>query len=354
MLGALVGDIVGSVFERAPHKSKEFDFISEKSRFTDDSVLTLATADAILHGYGYMEVFKYWGRCYPNAGYGDKFFRWCLSDEKEQGESFGNGSAMRVSPVAWAFDTLDEVLAEAKKSAEPSHNHPEGIKGASAVAAAIFLARTGKSKDEIKEYVEKEFGYDLSRTVGKIRRGYKFDATCPGSVPEALIAFFDSDSFEDALRNAVSLGGDSDTQACIAGAVAEAFYGPISEKNGSLCSTSCSRRRRSRSPRNSTKNTSARATTSSPAPVEGSSGEPCKKRRAAQSAQTRPVGLPLGGCALPRRTKRSGPSPPAPAKNPAPSSASAPGTSVIFDYLSFKTFEDAFHRAEPQRLRPLL
>ena len=203
MLGALVGDIVGSVFERAPHKSKEFDFISEKSRFTDDSVLTLATADAILHGYGYMEVFKYWGRCYPNAGYGDKFFRWCLSDEKEQGESFGNGSAMRVSPVAWAFDTLDEVLAEAKKSAEPSHNHPEGIKGASAVAAAIFLARTGKSKDEIKEYVEKEFGYDLSRTVGKIRRGYKFDATCPGSVPEALIAFLDSDSFEDALRNAV-------------------------------------------------------------------------------------------------------------------------------------------------------
>ena len=140
MLGALVGDIVGSVFERAPHKSKEFDFISEKSRFTDDSVLTLATADAILHGYGYMEVFKYWGRCYPHAGYGERFFRWCLSDEKEQGESFGNGSAMRVSPVAWAFDTLDEVLAEAKKSAEPSHNHPEGIKGASAVAAAIFLA----------------------------------------------------------------------------------------------------------------------------------------------------------------------------------------------------------------------
>ena len=139
MLGALVGDIVGSVFERAPHKSKEFDFISEKSRFTDDSVLTLATADALLHGYGYMEVFKYWGRCYPNAEYGDKFFRWCLSDEKEQGESFGNGPAMRVSPVAWAFDTLDEVLAEAKKSAEPSHNHPEGIKGASAVAAAVFV-----------------------------------------------------------------------------------------------------------------------------------------------------------------------------------------------------------------------
>ena len=175
----------GLGLERAPHKSKEFDFISEKSRFTDDSVLTLATADAILHGYGYMEVFKYWGRCYPHAGYGERFFRWCLSDEKEQGESFGNGSAMRVSPVAWAFDTLDEVLAEAKKKRRTEPQPPRRIKGASAVAAAIFLARTGKSKDEIKEYIEKEFGYDLSRTVGKIRKNYKFDATCQGSVPEA-------------------------------------------------------------------------------------------------------------------------------------------------------------------------
>ncbi len=236
MLGALVGDIVGSVFERAPHKSKNFDFISGQSRFTDDSIMTVAAADAILHGYGYMETFKYWGRCYPHAGYGERFFRWCLSDEKERGESFGNGSAMRVSPVAWAFGTLDDVLAEAKKSAEPSHSHPEGIKGASAVASAIFLARSGKSKDEIKRYVEREFGYDLSRTVGKIRRGYKFDSTCQGSVPEALIAFLDSDSFEDALRNAVSLGGDSDTQACIAGAVAEAFYGSIPEKWISLLS----------------------------------------------------------------------------------------------------------------------
>lgn len=322
MLGALVGDIVGSVFERAPHKSKEFDFISEKSRFTDDSVLTLATADAILHGYGYMEVFKYWGRCYPNAGYGDKFFRWCLSDEKEQGESFGNGSAMRVSPVAWAFDTLDEVLAEAKKSAEPSHNHPDGIKGASAVAAAIFLARTGKSKDEIKEYVEKEFGYDLSRTVGKIRRGYKFDATCPGSVPEALIAFLDSDSFEDALRNAVSLGGDSDTQACIAGAVAEAFYGPISEKWVSLLNVLLPQEA-IKVAEEFNKNTSARATTSSPAPSRAAPESRAKTaRRTICSGSTRRTAA--GGCALPRRTKRSGPSPPAPAKNPAPSSASAP------------------------------
>lgn len=236
MLGALVGDIVGSVFERAPHKSKKFDLISAGSRFTDDTVLTVAAADAILHGYGYMEVFKYWGRCYPHAGYGERFFRWCLSDERERGESFGNGSAMRVSPVGWAYDTLDDVLAEAKKSAEPSHNHPEGIKGASAVAAAVFLARTGKSKDEIKDYIEKEFGYDLSRTIGKIRKSYKFDATCQGSVPEALVAFLESDSFEDAVRNAVSLGGDSDTQACIAGAVAEAFYGPIDDKWAALLS----------------------------------------------------------------------------------------------------------------------
>ena len=329
MLGALVGDIVGSVFERAPHKSKEFDFISEKSRFTDDSVLTLATADAILHGYGYMEVFKYWGRCYPHAGYGERFFRWCLSDEKEQGESFGNGSAMRVSPVAWAFDTLDEVLAEAKKSAEPSHNHPEGIKGASAVAAAIFLARTGKSKDEIKEYIEKEFGYDLSRTVGKIRKNYKFDATCQGSVPEALIAFLESDSFEDALRNAVSLGGDSDTQACIAGAVAEAFYGPISEKWVSLLSVLL--------PQEALKV----ADEFNKCAVEGSSGEPCENGaphgllRLDPSACRWWVRSPETDEEVWAFAAGSG-------KKSGPVVCFCTDTSVIFDYLSFKSFEDAF------------
>lgn len=230
MLGALIGDIVGSVFERAPHKSKEFDFISERSRFTDDSVLTVATADALLHGYGYMPVFKYWGRSYPNAGYGQKFYRWCLSDSDETGESYGNGSAMRVSPIGWAFDSLDEVLEEAKRSAAPSHNHPEGIKGAGAVAAAVFLARGGKSKDEIRDYIAGEFGYDLNRPLEAIRPEYTFDSSCQGSVPEAIIAFLESEDFEDALCNAISLGGDSDTQACIAGAIAEAFYGPVSKR----------------------------------------------------------------------------------------------------------------------------
>ena len=230
MLGALVGDIVGSVFERTPHKSKKFEFINEKSRFTDDSVLTIATADALLHGSGYTSAFKSWGRAYPKAGYGQKFFRWCLSDGEVIGDSCGNGSAMRVSPVAWAFDTLDEVLAEAKKSALPSHSHPEGIRGAQAVAAAIFLARGGKSKDEIKDYISKEFKYDLGRTLDEIRPKYSFDATCQGSVPEAIIAFLESENFEDAVSNAVSLGGDADTQACIAGAIAEAFYGGVSKR----------------------------------------------------------------------------------------------------------------------------
>ena len=340
MLGALVGDIVGSVFERAPHKSKEFDFISEKSRFTDDSVLTLATADAILHGYGYMEVFKYWGRCYPHAGYGERFFRWCLSDEKEQGESFGNGSAMRVSPVAWAFDTLDEVLAEAKKSAEPSHNHPEGIKGASAVAAAIFLARTGKSKDEIKEYIEKEFGYDLSRTVGKIRKNYKFDATCQGSVPEALIAFLESDSFEDALRNAVSLGGDSDTQACIAGAVAEAFYGPISEKWVSLLSVLLPQEALKVADEFNKKYLGSRYNFFACA-VEGSSGEPCEN-----GAPRGLLRLDPSSCRWwvrsPETDEEVWAFAAGSGKKSGPVVCFCTDTSVIFDYLSFKSFEDAF------------
>lgn len=230
MLGAIVGDIVGSVFEGHPHKSKEFEFINERSRFTDDSVLTIATADALLHGFGYMPALKEWGRMYPMAGYGKKFKSWCFSDSDESRDSFGNGSAMRVSPVAWAFDTLEEVLAEAKKSASPSHSHPEGIKGAQAVAAAVFMARSGRSRDEIRSYISKEFGYDLDRSLDEIRPAYSFDATCSGSVPEAMIAFLESTDFEDALSNAVSLGGDADTQACIAGAIAEAFYGGVPKR----------------------------------------------------------------------------------------------------------------------------
>ena len=227
MLGALVGDIVGSVFERTPHKSKKFEFINEKSRFTDDSVLTIATADALLHGSGYTSAFKSWGRAYPKAGYGQKFFRWCLSDGEEIGDSCGNGSAMRVSPVAWAFDTLDEVLAEAKKSALPSHSHPEGIRGAQAVAAAIFLARGGKSKDEIKDYISTKYGYDLDRSSEFLNKTYDWDSSCQGTVPEAIIAFLESTDFEDAMRKAVSMGVDSDTLACITGGIAEAYYREI-------------------------------------------------------------------------------------------------------------------------------
>ncbi|MEG1911739.1 MAG: ADP-ribosylglycohydrolase family protein [Cloacibacillus sp.] len=230
MLGALIGDIIGSVYEFSPTKSKDIEFISEKSRFTDDSILSVAVADAILHGYDYAPVLKYWGRCYPRAGYGKKFYQWCVSDKDTLGESFGNGSAMRVSPVGWSCDSLEEVLKEAKKSAAPSHSHPEGIKGAQAVASAVYIARNGGGKAEIKKYVQEQFGYDLGRTMDEIRPHYKFDATCPGSVPEALIAFLESDSFEDAVCGAVSLGGDADTQACIAGAVAEAFYGTVSKR----------------------------------------------------------------------------------------------------------------------------
>lgn len=230
MLGALIGDIVGSVYEGAPIKTKNFEFIGEKSRFTDDSILTVASADAILHGYGYMAVYKYWARCYPRAGYGGNFFKWFMSDNEVQGTSFGNGSAMRVAPLGWSCGTLAKVLKEAEKSAVPSHNHPEAIKGAQAVASAVFLARKGKSKEEIKNYLEETFGYNLSRTLEEIRPGYSFKVSCQESVPEALTAFLESQSFEDALRCAVSLGGDSDTQACIAGAVAEAFYGPIDKR----------------------------------------------------------------------------------------------------------------------------
>lgn len=230
MFGALIGDIIGSVYEFSPHKSKDITFISENSRFTDDSILTVAVADTILHGYDFAPALKYWGRCYPRAGYGKRFMKWCASDSSAAGDSTGNGSAMRVSPVGWAFDTLEETLDQAKKSAVPSHNSAEAVAGAQAVAAAVFMARNCSSKKEIKNYIEKKFGYDLSRTIKEIRPEYKFEVSCSRSVPEAIIAFLESDSFEDAVCCAVSLGGDADTQACIAGAAAEAFYGPVSKR----------------------------------------------------------------------------------------------------------------------------
>lgn len=224
MIGAIAGDIIGSVYEFDNMKSEEFPLFSPRSSFTDDSVLTFAVADCLLSGRPYAAAFKEWGRLYPGSGFGGMFYRWLMSGNSDAYNSFGNGSAMRVSPVGFAFDSLERVLDEAQKSAEVTHNHPEGIKGAQAIAAAIFLARTGKSKEEIRVYVETAFNYDLGATLAEIRPGYRFDETCPGSVPQAIIAFLESGSYEDAVRKAISIGGDADTLACMAGGIAQAFY----------------------------------------------------------------------------------------------------------------------------------
>ncbi|MBZ0154933.1 MAG: ADP-ribosylglycohydrolase family protein [Alphaproteobacteria bacterium] len=224
MIGAIAGDIIGSVYELHPIKSTEFPLFSERSTFTDDTVLTIAVADAILHGTEYAHALKEYGRRYPDAGYGEFFQTWLASGTSAPYNSYGNGSAMRVSPVGFAFDTLGAVLEEAKKSAEGTHNHPEGIKGAQATAAAVFLARRGKSKGEIRKHIEETFLYSLDRSLDEIRPVYTFDASCQGSVPEAIISFLESESYEDAVRKAVSLGGDSDTLACIAGGIAQAYY----------------------------------------------------------------------------------------------------------------------------------
>ncbi len=228
MIGAVAGDIIGSVYEANPIKTKDFRLFHPRCRFTDDSVLTIAVAQAILTDGNYRRWVREIGRRYPHAGYGGTFIRWLHSDAPEPYNSWGNGSAMRVSPVGWAFDGMDEVLGEAARSAEISHNHPEGIKGAQAAALAVFLARTTQDKALIKNEIIKRFGYDLNRTVDGIRPFYGFDVSCQGTVPEAVIAFLDADDYEDAVRNAVSLGGDSDTLACITGAIAEAYYGPVS------------------------------------------------------------------------------------------------------------------------------
>ncbi len=227
MIGAIAGDIIGSVYERHPMKTKTFPLFHPSCRFTDDTVLTVAIADAILGGKPYVDSVREIGRRYPNAGYGGTFIRWLHVEKAEPYNSWGNGSAMRVSPVAFAFSTEEEVLAQAKATAEITHNHPEGIKGAQATALAIFLARIGHNKESIRSRISNQFHYDLGRTTEEIRPTYSFDVSCQGTVPEAIIAFLDSDSYEDAIRNAISLGGDSDTLACIAGSIAEAFYGGV-------------------------------------------------------------------------------------------------------------------------------
>ncbi|NIM52473.1 MAG: ADP-ribosylglycohydrolase family protein [Gemmatimonadales bacterium] len=227
MLGAIAGDVIGSVFEGYPTKSCDFPLIDAHSTFTDDTVLTVAVADAILSGGDYASSLKHWARKYPNAGYGSAFYHWMLSPDRAPYNSWGNGSAMRVSPVGFAFDSLEVVLQEAKRTAEVTHNHPEGIKGAQATAVAVFLARQGESKGRIRDEIAQRFAYDLDRTLDAIRPGYRFDISCQGSVPESIIAFLESEDVESAIRKAISLGGDSDTMACIAGAIAEAFYREI-------------------------------------------------------------------------------------------------------------------------------
>jgi ADP-ribosylglycohydrolase len=229
MLGAIAGDIIGSVYEQYPIKTTEFPLFQRHSRFTDDTVLTVAVAWAILEKTDYAASLRAFGRKYPNAGYGGAFWNWLFDPDGGPYNSWGNGSAMRVSPVGFAFSTVDEVLSEAKKSAEVTHNHPEGIKGAQATALAVFLARTGTDKERIREEISTRFGYDLDRTINEIRPLYGFDVSCQGTVPEAIIAFLESADYEEAVRKAVSLGGDSDTLACITGGIAHAFYKEIPE-----------------------------------------------------------------------------------------------------------------------------
>lgn len=227
MIGAIAGDIIGSVFERHPIKTTSFPLFSKSSRFTDDTVLSLAVADAILNKIDYATALKSYGRKYPNAGYGMSFYSWMQSPETKPYNSWGNGSAMRVSPVGFAFDSTEDVLSEAERTAIVTHNHPEGIKGAQATALAILLARQGAGKEEIRKQIGHRFSYDLDRSLDEIRPHYFFDVSCQRSVPESIIAFLESKDFEDAVRLAISLGGDSDTMGCIAGGIAQAYYGKI-------------------------------------------------------------------------------------------------------------------------------
>lgn len=235
MLGAIVGDIAGSTFERHNFKFESCKIFAKGSRFTDDTVLTVATADAILSGEDYAECYQKHGRRYPAAGYGPRFAEWLRARAPQPYNSDGNGSAMRVSPVGLAAPTLEWALAEAERSAVVSHDHPNGVRGAQAVAAAVFLARNGESKDGIREFLERSFGYNLHRTVESIRPSYSFHTSCEASVPEAIVAFLDSHGFEDAVRKAISLGGDSDTIASIAGAIADAHYGGVPEWMSDFC-----------------------------------------------------------------------------------------------------------------------
>ncbi len=229
IIGAIAGDIIGAPYEWSRIKTTEFPLFSAESDFTDDTVLTIAVADSILDGKDFTATMRDYGRRYPNRGYGGFFRRWLHSDSPQPYGSFGNGSAMRVSPTGFAASTLEEALELAKRSAEVTHNHPEGIKGAQATAAAIYLARTGHTKAQIRDYVTRAFGYDLGFTLDEIRPTYRFNETCQQTVPQAIVAFLESRDYESAIRLAVSLGGDSDTLACITGGIAAAYYKQMPE-----------------------------------------------------------------------------------------------------------------------------
>ena len=235
MYGAILGDMIGAPYEfGGSMKRKDFPLFIPGSRFTDDTVMTVAVAEALMNtrGKGGEEVLRAvtdgmrsWGRRYPNAGYGGRFRAWLASPDPQPYHSWGNGSAMRVSSAGWLYETMEETRQAAARTAMVTHDHPEGIKGAEAVAAAVYLARTGAGKGEIRDYITGHFGYDLSRTCDEIRPDYIFDVSCQGTVPEAIIAFLEAEDFEDNLRTAVSLGGDCDTLTCISASIGEAFWG---------------------------------------------------------------------------------------------------------------------------------
>jgi ADP-ribosylglycohydrolase len=241
VIGAIIGDVIGSVFENENIRTTNFNLFSRFSRFTDDTVLTVAVADAILsrttHPIQWLEnrhnleryalKLKVYGKRFPNVGYGEMFSRWISSSSLRGYGSYGNGSAMRVAPIGFAFESLDEVLREARLSAIVTHNHTEAIKGAQAIASSVFLACQGQSKMAIRNFVQSKFGYDFSKNIDEIRPTYTFDSSCKGSVPQAIMAFLESTDFESAIRLAISLGGDSDTIACMTGAIAHAYYKEI-------------------------------------------------------------------------------------------------------------------------------
>jgi ADP-ribosylglycohydrolase len=227
MLGAIAGDIIGSPYEYLGFKEKDFPLFSDHSCFTDDTVLTVAVADAILHDLDFTQTLKDYGRRYPDAGYGGSFYNWMLSDSREPYKSWGNGCAMRTSSIGFLLDDESSVLKVARKCAAVTHNHHEGIRGSQAVSLGIYLGRRGASKENIRTEILKWFGYDLTPKLEDIQPAYRFTISCQGTVPPAFISFMDSEDYESAVRNAVSLGGDADTLACIAGGLAEAYYKEI-------------------------------------------------------------------------------------------------------------------------------